>query len=256
MFKKLKSIIDGNSFDVMKLKLKRKISINTFNLIVSQKEEIPIIINNRNRLYYLKKLLNYLKSKDIKNIIILDNQSTYVPLIDFYQNCDYKIIRLQQNLGYLALWKINLFNKIKNNYYIYTDPDIVPISECPIYFIDYFKEILLKQPKLDKVGFGLKIDDLPNNSLSKKIYDNEKNFWVKKLDSKETIYKAPIDTTFALYKPNSFGGYWLNSARTDFPYLARHLPWYDDKDEKEEIFYKKNIIKNSSFYTSNRFQEY
>ena len=76
------------------------------------------------------------------------------------------------------------------------------------------------------------------------------------MDLKETIYKAPIDTTFALYKPNSFGGYWLNSARTDFPYLARHLSWYDDKDEKEEIFYKKNIIKNSSFYTSNRFQEY
>ena len=77
---------------------------------------------------------------------------------------------------------------------------------------------------------------------------------IKKID--KYLYEAPIDTTFAMYKPNSFGGYWLKSLRTNFPYLARHLTWYDDRDHNEDKFYNQNIIKNSSFYANNRYTKY
>ena len=47
---------------------------------------------------------------------------------------------MQKNLGYLSLWKTELYNKFKKkNYYVYTDPDILPTSECPDDFLDYFK---------------------------------------------------------------------------------------------------------------------
>ena len=82
----------------------------------------------------------------------------------------------------------------------------------------------------------------------------KKNFWEKKVDN--NFFSAPIDTTFALYRPYSFGGYWLKSLRSDEPYLARHLTWYDDKDLNEDVFYNKNINRKSSFYSNKRFLNY
>lgn len=253
MIKKIKSIIDGNSIDVLKLKFKRKFAFKNLN-IIKNNHSIPIIINNRNRLYDLRKLLDYLESKDFKQILIIDNQSTYLPLIEFYKDTKYEVHRLQTNLGYLSLWKINLFKKFKNHYYVYTDPDILPIPECPDDFLHYFKDCLEKNTHIEKIGFGLKIDDLPKNPTSQKIIEIENKFWKKKID--KYLYEAPIDTTFAMYKPNSFGGYWLKSLRTNFPYLARHLTWYDDRDHNEDKFYNQNIIKNSSFYANNRYTKY
>ena len=68
MIKKIKSIIDGNSIDVLKLKFKRKFAFKNLN-IIKNNHSIPIIINNRNRLYDLQKLLDYLESKDFKQIL-------------------------------------------------------------------------------------------------------------------------------------------------------------------------------------------
>jgi len=53
------------------------------------------------------------------------------------------------------------------------------------------------------------------------------------------LYKAPIDTTFALYRPGAAGGSWLSCMRTGSPYLARHLPWYVDSahPDDEELYY-------------------
>lgn len=42
------------------------------------------------------------------------------------------------------------------------------------------------------------------------------------------IYDAPIDTTFALYKPGGVAikDNFYNGIRTGYPYVARHLGWY------------------------------
>ena len=112
MIKRIKSIIDGNPLDVVKLKVKRIFSYKNLN-IIKNNAKIPIIINNRDRLYHLKKLLDYLESKNINEISIVDNQSTYLPLLEFYKKTNYKIYRMQKNLGYLSLWKTELYNKFK-----------------------------------------------------------------------------------------------------------------------------------------------
>lgn len=206
--------------------------------------DIPIIINNRNRYSCLKKLISALESRGYKNIYIIDNASTYPPLLDYYENeYAYKLIRLGQNVGHLSLWRTGLIEQFRNNYFVYTDPDVIPIDECPTDFLVYFLNVLKKHPFVEKVGFSLQIDDLPDTFLKKKdVISWENQFWAKEIkDGDNILYKAQIDTTFALYRPWCIEGGYLSSPhlRTGFPYVAKHLPWYNDtlKLDEEEKYY-------------------
>jgi len=257
IIKKIRSAIDGNPSEVLKLKLSRV--LNNFKskkiyFTKSKYKEIPIIINNRNQYTFLKEQINWFEKNNYNNLIIIDNQSTYLPLIDFYNKSKYKILRNQKNLGYLSLWRTSFYESIKNSHYVYTDPDILPINECPSNFLLYFLDCLNMDKKLEKIGFGLKIDDI-NHEDKNFIIKNESKFWQKKI-LKNNIYYAPIDTTFALYKPFSFGGYWLNAGRTNYPYLARHLPWYKNMNTDENKFYSDNSNYKSSFYHNSRGKNY
>ncbi len=205
---------------------------------------IPIIINNRNRITFLKKLIDSLKSRGYNNIYILDNNSTYKPLLEYYKNTDCKVIILGKNLGFDALNKIALYKKIKKNYFVYTDSDILPNELCPNDFLNTFLSVLEKYPKIQKVGFALKIDDLPDFYENKqKVIDWESKFY--KTEIENGLYLAPIDTTFALHRPlatiSTKGRF--DMIRVDFPYNAYHLPWYNNSKElsEEEIFYINSI---------------
>ena len=61
---------------------------------------------------------------------------------------------------------------------------------------------------------------------------------LEKKFNNSNVYRAPIDTTFALYRPFTYGGYWLKSGRTGHPFIANHLPWHDDEHNNEE----KNLL--------------
>jgi hypothetical protein len=164
--------------------------------------KIPVVINNFNRLTYPLKLIEFLEKCGMRNIIILDNNSTYPPLLAYYEKCKYPVISDGTNYGHLALWKSGLYKRIKWNYFVYTDSDVVPIEECPKNFIAYFKSVLDKRYVLDKVGFGIKIDDLPDTfALKEKVVDYEQRYWQNPIGN--NLYDAKIDTTFALYKPLS-----------------------------------------------------
>lgn len=213
--------------------------------------EIPIIINNFNRLTFPLELIEFLENCGFTNIVILDNNSSYPPLLKFYETCKYKVIRQKQNLGHLAFWKSGLYNKYKWNYFVYTDSDVVPVPECPKDFIEYFRRILSSNYRLDKIGFGIKIDDLPDSfSLKNKIVDYEKHYWERAV--MPNLYEAPIDTTFALYKPLSKlergESYTLAAWRTGSPYLIRHLPWYINSGNlsEEERYYIQTCNSSSS----------
>ena len=224
-------------------------------------KEIPIIINNRNRLTFLKQLIESLQNMGYKNIIILDNNSTYPPLIEFYRSTKYQVIFLNENLGFDALDKIPLYKEIRKNYFVYTDPDVLPIEECPDDFLKFFLDTLIKYPKVQKVGFSLKIDDLPDTYENKEqVIAWEKAFYDNQINDK--LYLAPIDTTFALHRPfaslSTKGRYKM--IRAAHPYAARHMPWYINSKNlsDEEKYYidhveigthwsKKTNVENRSF---------
>lgn len=191
--------------------------------------QIPIIINNFNRLDCLKKLIDVLERLGYRNLFILDNHSTYPPLLEYYNTCPYEIIHLDRNIGYQAIWLSGVYNRFKRSFYAYTDSDVVPDENCPEDFMQRFLNTLRKYPRCLKVGFGLRIDDLPDHFAQKEeVLANESRFWKKPLGN--GLYNAQIDTTFALYRPFCYGP--ANDhhlmIRTGEPYVARHLPWYAD----------------------------
>ena len=189
---------------------------------------IPIIINNYNRLNYLDKMLKSLNYHGYCNIYIIDNKSFYKPLLRYYDQKSLRVFQLEENVGYKALWETEIYKFFINDYYVYSDPDILPDSNCPSDFLSRFMDFLNRFPNLDKVGFGLRIDDLPDHfRIKSEVIQHESQFWETKIC--DGLLKAPVDTTFALYRPGAKGiARNTNGARTDFPYVAQHLPWYID----------------------------
>lgn len=212
--------------------------------------KIPVIIVNFNQLSYLEELINYLFECQFKNIVVIDNNSTYTPLLEFYKENEkrIRIYRLDKNYGHMVFWeKQKLFKKYSLGYYVISDPDIIPIKECPKDFMKYFKEMLDINPQLTKVGFNLKIDDIPDANLNKnKILKWESKFWTQ-VDVFGNFI-APIDTTFALYRPNYKFAYstFYNSLRAKNPYQCIHKSWYIDNENltQEQRYY--NETSNSS----------
>lgn len=209
---------------------------------------IPIIINNYNRLSYLLKLIDSLTKRGYNNIYIIDNNSTYQPLLDYYTKTPYTVFRLTENIGYKALWETEIFKKFKRSYYVYTDSDLEIDSSCPDDFLEHFCFLLKKYPLAQKIGFGIHIDDLPNcYSHRDKVIKWEEQFWM--IEKEPGLYRAAIDTTFALYRPFCFGvaNCHNETYRLGFPYLVKHLPWYVDSENQteEEIFYKSSISQST-----------
>jgi hypothetical protein len=112
--------------------------------------------------------------------------------------------------------------------------------------------LLKKYKKVTKVGFSLKLDDLPDHyQLKESVLMWERQFYsIPLLNGNQLSYDAKIDTTFALYRPitslKKFKKVFYKGIRTAYPYTARHLPWYKDleKPTAEDIFYRQTANKN------------
>ncbi|MDE7438643.1 MAG: glycosyltransferase [Muribaculaceae bacterium] len=203
--------------------------------------DIPIIINNYNQYDFLLRLIASLEKRGYRNIHILDNASTYPPLMEYYKHTPYKVYHLGANLGYTAFWLSGIYKQFLNQYFVYTDPDLEISEECPDDFMQRFYDLLQRHRLSSKVGFGLRIDDLPDHYPHKeKVINWESVFWEEEVEP--GVYLAPIDTTFALYRPftKNTRDKLDNILRTGFPYTMRHLPWYSNPDNQTE---------NEAYYT-------
>ncbi|WP_375234787.1 glycosyltransferase [Winogradskyella sp.] len=216
-------------------------------------KSIPIIIINFNQLHYLKQLISRLQNMGYYNLVIVDNNSTYKPLLEYYKSIEghVSIERLTTNHGHLSFWKEkDLIEKYTKGYYVITDADVVPITDCPDSFLEMFIKLLDKAYDRTKVGFSLKLDDIPEyNPQNKTIKDWEAQFWKTKIHP--LAYKAEIDTTFALYRPRytyqkkNFTKAW----RTDFPLQAIHGGWYINPHDltEEQAYYQKTANISASW---------
>lgn len=220
------------------LKMRIKYLLNFYP--IKDAKKIPIIINNINRLSFLKLLIEALEKRGYYNIYIIDNASTYQPLLEYYKTCPYQIFRLQKNLGFLALWKSKIYKQFDKDYFVYTDSDVVPVENCPDDFLNLFWKTLKTNKDVYKVGFSLKIDDLPDHYKQK----NDVIEWEKKYFKKPVspfFFEANIDTTFALYKPglNQAANIYIKMYRSSAPYEAKHMPWYNNSENlsEEELYY-------------------
>ena len=212
---------------------------------------IPVYINNFNRLKYLKILIKKLESLGYTNINIIDNNSTYEPLLLYYQNeCKYRVIKLNKNKGHLSLWKSWIYLQLLNSYYIYTDPDVVPCDDIPENFVETIINKMQSNNRIYKIGLSLRIDDLPDSNKNKdNVIEWESKWWKCKTNG---MYKAHVDTTFAIYAPWSWGGSneHRDMYRMDRPFSAHHLPWYENSNEMtEENSYYRNSLKTKTHWS-------
>ncbi len=212
--------------------------------------KIPVIINNRNRYTYLTQLIEWLENAGLRNIIILDNESSYPPLLNYYHNSPHKVVHLGRNVGPRALWESSELKYLLSDYYIYTDADVLPDASQGINIVEIMYEALLKNITLDKVGLALRIDDLPDYfALKKDVIEWESQFWKRAVN--DAFFIAAVDTTFALYAPFAQGGGECKAWRTNFPAVAQHLPWYENSSapNEENEYYRNHAAPLSSHWT-------
>lgn len=212
--------------------------------------EIPFIINNFNQLFYLKQLVSFLLKSGFKNIIIIDNNSSYSPLLEYYEylesNGEVIVKKLNGNLGHRALYSQNKIMKMYcKGYYFLSDADCVPYPELPYDFPSKMIDLLDKYfLKISKVGLALNLEDIPNHyKLKDQVLKWERRFSKNQIE--QDVYEVPVDTTFALYKP-SYGlrlvrSPFLNGLRLAGKYKIKHGGWYEDTNNpsEEHLYYQK-----------------
>lgn len=209
--------------------------------------EIPIILNNFNRLTTTKKLADDLSKLGYTNIHILDNKSTYPPLLEWYSQCPYTVELLDGNLGQLAVYNSGYINKFQG-WVAYSDSDIEINPNTPQGFVEHMTQVAERHNRI-KSGLALKIDDIPNTRYGLYVKWLESRYWKQELEP--DIYSAHVDTTFSVIQVGQPFTY--EAVRLAGNYTARHIPWYLDYENlsPEELF----IIEHSSseFSTTKRF---
>lgn len=203
-------------------------------------KNIPIFFNTRDRFDPLLKMLKWLEKSGYKNVIFVDNDSTYPPLIEYFERSPYQYINLGRNGMHKAPWEsmaVRFFAKDKP--YILSDPDIIP-ENTPTNTISYFGKLLNKYPDINKVGAALRIDNIPDENRQKDdIMSWESRFWLPEIGIESDVYNADVDTTFALYRPRTWW-FLTNSLRVAGPYAMVHEPWLQSsKNPTEEFIYYK-----------------
>jgi glycosyltransferase involved in cell wall biosynthesis len=203
---------------------------------------IPVIINNRDLLTWPKAMVEKIQTYEgVGDVIIVDNGSTYPPLLDWYETNPCKIHKTT-NLGHAGPWISGIVESLNCEHYIVTDSDLgldnTP-SDTLLYLLDKLKSL-----DLDKIGLGLDWKRVTEHS---RYYNHmqgyEKNRWENSRIEQDIAIDVPTDTTFALYK---FHHYYIGGASTIYPYTARHYPWEFTPEEYEKDEEFKYYIKNAS----------
>jgi hypothetical protein len=220
-------------------------------MIPSDYRDVPIFINNFNRLDIgFRDLLVWLQRAGQRSIAVIDNNSTYKPLLQFYDSgamTGIQLIRSAENLGHEAIWKLGLHNRADGLPFIYTDPDVVPDHQCPLDLVRKMCEVFVRYAPC-KVGPAIRIDDIPATFDQRDhMRFCESDYWLRRYPEGD-CWNAPIDTVFAVYACG--WGRWpladqggVQHVRLDFPYVVRHIPWYSQSDNlsAEERYYRAHV---------------
>src|SRR5690606_9421537 len=118
------------------------------------KGTIPVIINNFNRLESLKVLLEWLANLTTPiSILILDNGSTYEPLLKYYASLESKddniqIIRFTHNNELRKILPMSMALR-RFDKYVVTDADLIPYPNTPNDIFQKMSDLLDKHPEIN-----------------------------------------------------------------------------------------------------------
>jgi hypothetical protein len=209
---------------------------------MSDTANVPLVVLNFNQLTYTRNLVNWWRWSAPGNpIYVVDNASTYPPLLDYYtQDGGLVVNRCPENKAPENLRRF-LDDVIhpRFSHYVVSDADISPHPATPADFLAVLRHAI-DELGYHHAGFGLITDDLPPWTIDREaVLRNEtaaKSEPVSFEFGGRTVegWKAAIDTTFAMFSTANGGWYapmniddWTNSLRV---FDAFHLPWYLDAE--------------------------
>lgn len=217
---------------------------------------IPVYINTFNRLTTTRQLAEQVAELNNAVPVIIDNASTYEPLLEWYATTDIEVIRLRENLGHHAPWLSGVIAQDAAPLYVVTDCDL-ELSGVPRDVLSLLTEPFSWRRPVIKSGLGLRIDDLP--PWQEGVMRWESRWWKRPVPHDRRFYWAPIDTTFAMYRgdtPQHVATSVVRAlaVRTAAPYLARHVPWYLDGDnlDTENAYYFSTANASNSWKPAGR----
>lgn len=236
-------------------------------LIAEKIKGLPIVIPVFNNPSYLRMMIEQLLEKNFTEIIILDNNSAIEGMSDLLENLGQKltVVKKNTNNGPMEFFQNKNIYSWLPRWFVITDPDIGFNKNLPDNFIEIMKNISDKF-NVFRVGFALDIEmkGIENNikqikHTNKTIFEWESKFWINKIqddDFEDSMYRAPLDTTFCLIDKNKYrGNYYGPSIRVADRFTAQHYGWYKKPPipESELNFYLEkqkwsstgNAIKNS-----------
>jgi hypothetical protein len=210
---------------------------------------IPVIINNRDLLTWPRAMVKKIKSfRGVGDIVIVDNGSTYPPLLRWYDTCPCHVVRIG-NLGHQGPWASGVVGWLNSDYYVVTDPDM-GLEATPNDTLLFLKE------KIEKLGLGKIGLDLEWARVSpESVYFNHVQTYEKERRQRSKVVDGimidvAVDTTFAVYRNQT---YFVGGGSATAPYVARHFPWELSQGEYEgndEFKYYINHAGSSSSYKS------
>jgi hypothetical protein len=214
--------------------------------------DLPAFVICRDVLEPLIPTVQALEDAGVTEIYLIDNNSTWPPLLEWYEQTPHTVVRWDVNRGKKGPWRRGVINrKAGDRPFIVTDPDIVPYEDCPSDWIGRWFQILDEFPDIVKVGFGLPTNDLPDQyEFKDEAIRRQAQHFHPARRIPGVGYRTPLDTTMALYRPHT--PYCTGPAiRTEAPYVARHLGWYIDSanPSPELIHYRKRAHRQYGNWT-------
>ena len=225
---------------------------------------VPLYIPTFNNPTYTRNFLNQVDGLNFSQIIILDNKSTYQPMIDLLAQIDskYEVIRLEENYGPHYILRNPEYYKTLPDIFSLSDPDV----EFPKNISENFQEEMIKigiKYRFGKVGFAIEVPS-ENEFLElvvnldgklRNMHEWEQQFWQNEIDkttSGDPIFQTTLDTQFAIYNKEFFNPEERYKAlRIGGKYTSKHLGFYKESivPKEESDFYRS--VSKFAYYIGN-----
>lgn len=210
-------------------------------------ETVPVVINCRDRVRDLRRLVAWLENAGHENICLLDNASTHEPLLEYLRDTPHDVYQMDDNLGPYALFVRFGWDLERMGRFIYTDPDVVPIAACPKDLVQRMGELMDKY-KYPKVGPGIDLTGLSQADVGgPRIWNHERQLVAPFRALEPGVYDSAIDTTFALHEAGTVVPT-LAAIRTGWPYQINHMPWHGQLDA-EDVYYREHCKRGDGWST-------
>jgi hypothetical protein len=199
-------------------------------------------------------MVSQLRTLGFRHVILVDGGSTYPAMRDFLAapGDGVSVVSLPTNPGPRHLLLDPGEFALLPRHFCITDPDLAFNPAMPADFLGDLAALAARE-RVGKAGLALDLSD--RDAMRREqfligehkwhIWEWEEQFWRDEREplrpGGDPVYRAIVDTTFALYDKTFFDpDRPLEAVRVAGRFTCRHLPWYSNNElpEYEEQFYR------------------